>query len=255
MMARGHAATGAAGAAFLCLIPGFITGYWALIARVVIGAGFALWPDMDHAKATAATTWGWLSKLFANLLEKFSAFIYYSTRRGKDAKRQGGHRTFTHTLVFALITGIGTYFIAQTMLGMCIVLFMGFCLGLRGLFKKINRYGKLNLWIIAAAPCVLLYTTAQPIISPLILAIVVGISTFVHSLGDCLTNSGAPLLWPIPIKGQLWYRFKAPIRFDTGSKHGDEVEATIKIICVLFILCVIAWRLFATFYLGWGWYA
>lgn len=255
MMARGHAATGAAGIALLGLIPGLIPGYLALIACVVAGAGFALWPDMDHPRATAATTWGWLSKSFAKLLDKVSALVYYSTRRGRDSKRQGGHRTLSHTLFFAIITGIGTYFAAQSMLGMCIVLFMGFCLGLRGLFEKINRYGKLNLWVIAAIPCILLYTTAQPLMSPILFAIVIGLATLIHSLGDCLTNSGAPLMWPLPIRGQVWYRFKAPVRFDTGSKHGEDVEKTIKVICVLLILSVFAWRLFATFYLGWGWYA
>lgn len=255
MMARGHAATGAAGIALLGVIPGFIPGYLALIACVVVGAGFALWSDMDHPKATAATTWGWLSKSFAKLLERISAFIYYSTRRGRDAKRQGGHRTFTHTLFFAILSGIGTYFAAQSVLGMCIVLFMGFCLGLRGLFEKVNKYGKLNLWFMAAVPCVLLYTSAQLLVNPITLAIVVLVATFIHSLGDCLTNSGAPLMWPLPIQGRLWYRFKAPVRFDTGSEVGKDVEKTIKVICVLFILCVFAWRITATYYLGWGWYA
>ena len=30
----------------------------------------------------------------------------------------------------------------------------------------------------------------------------------IHILGDCLTTDGAPVFWPIPIKGKMWYKIR-----------------------------------------------
>jgi hypothetical protein len=41
----------------------------------------------------------------------------------------------------------------------------------------------------------------------------------VHSAGDAITESGAPLLWPLPIRGRTWYPVGSPrvARFRTGG--------------------------------------
>jgi hypothetical protein len=42
---------------------------------------------------------------------------------------------------------------------------------------------------------------------------------FVHCLGDSLTRSGCPWMWPLPIGGETWYeiRLPRPLRFRTNG--------------------------------------
>lgn len=245
MMSRGHAATGGAGLALIGLVPGLFVTQYILAAAIVVGAGYALWPDMDHPKATAATTWGFLSRGVAHVIDKFSAWVYFTTRRGGDAKRHGGHRTLTHTLFWAILSGVGAYFLAFNIFGNMFIIFFGMCLGLRGLFpKSTNKGGKLFLYATAALVPIGIFNGAFPGLTPFQLGIIVGAGSFIHVLGDCLTDSGAAIFWPIPIHGQIWYRWRFPARFSTGSKKGLLVELWIKILCVMVIVAVFGWRLY-----------
>jgi membrane-bound metal-dependent hydrolase YbcI (DUF457 family) len=56
---------------------------------------------------------------------------------------------------------------------------------------------------------------------------------FAHCLGDALTLSGCPFLWPVPIRGETWWEIRPPrfLRFRTGG----VVERL-----VVFPACVVA---------------
>lgn len=253
MEVTGHSATGAAGGAMLVLVPGLVNTPVDVVVAIIGCAGFALLPDIDHPKATAAQTFGWPSKLIAKLVEKLSAWIYFSTKTGRDQKRQGGHRTLTHTLLFAITMGIATLLLASNKIALLIILFIGLCWGIRGFFPKTVKAArfklmprtlrkafprgsvKIFLYTIAAITPLLMFTEMLAAPSVLLMAIVVFWGTLIHSLGDCLTDSGAPLLYPLPIDGKVWYRFKAPARFSTGSELGKKIERNIKVLCFLFI--------------------
>ena len=47
----------------------------------------------------------------------------------------------------------------------------------------------------------------------------VTLGMLVHAVGDAVTESGAPLLWPVPIRGRTWYPVGGPrvARFRTGG--------------------------------------
>jgi membrane-bound metal-dependent hydrolase YbcI (DUF457 family) len=49
----------------------------------------------------------------------------------------------------------------------------------------------------------------------------------VHSVGDAVTESGAPLLWPLPIKQRRWYPVGTPrpLRFRTGGSVESRLVA------------------------------
>jgi hypothetical protein len=51
------------------------------------------------------------------------------------------------------------------------------------------------------------------------IGVAVGLGMFVHCLGDSLTRSGCPWLWPLPIRGETWYELRLPklFRFRTGG--------------------------------------
>lgn len=259
MEVTGHAATGAAGGAMLGLVPGLITTNLNLGIAIVGCAGFALLPDIDHPKATAAQTFGWPSKAIAHVVETFCGWIYVSTRTGRDQLRHGGHRTLTHTLLFSLGMGALTLWAATNKLALLLILFVGLCWGIRGFFPKTLKKAKFKLmprtlrkWFPKSSAKLFLYIVASilplfmladrlPTPSAWFMAMVVGWGSLIHCLGDCLTDSGAPLLYPLPIGKQLWYRFKAPARFNTGSELGKHVERLIKLLClgiILFILFI-----------------
>jgi membrane-bound metal-dependent hydrolase YbcI (DUF457 family) len=256
MEVTGHAATGAAGGAMLGLVPGFITNNIALGVVIVGCAGMALLPDMDHPKATAAQTFGPFSRGLAHLIEKLSAWVYIATRKGRDARRQGGHRTLTHTFLFCVAAGIGTLLAATSSIAALVILFVALCLGIRGFFPKTMRNAKSRLfpkfltkifpktsakvflYLVASMVPLIMYAGSLPMLTNVQLALMVAWGAAIHNLGDCLTNSGAPLLYPLPIQRQLWYRFKFPARFNTGSDEGKFIEKIIKRLCFVFILTV-----------------
>lgn len=246
MMSVGHAATGAAGIALLGLIPGLMANDVTLATGIFAGAGAALLPDWDHEKATVATTFGWFSKKIAGKIEGISAFIYLATRSGRDARRQGGHRTLTHTFLFAIAIGILTVWgSVNNLIVNNIVLFILMCLGLRGLFPKTTRKnGKLFLYSAASLLPLSMYIGIIPSLPALSLGIMISVGSAIHSMGDCLTNSGAPLMFPIPIRRQIWYRFRTPIRFSTGTSKGRMIEKWIKVQCCIIIAAVFLIRWF-----------
>jgi|SRR5215217_3339375 len=242
MMSKGHTATGAAGVALVGVTPLLFNTIPILLLAIVVGGGYALWPDLDHPKATAATTFGFISRGIAKLIDKFSVLVYFGTKRRRDANRQGGHRTLTHTVVWALGSGVLTFLLAPNIWANLLIVFIGLCLGARGLFPKYtNRMGKAYLWIVALTVVSSMYVGYIQVFTPVQLAVVVFLGSLIHCLGDCLTNSGAPLLWPLPIRGQTWYRFRLPI-FSTGSEKGNLTETWIKLVCVIVIAAVIGLR-------------
>lgn len=252
MQVTGHAATGAAGCAALGLIPGLITSNFVLAITILGGAGMALLADIDHPKATVAQSFGWPSRTLAQLIETLTGWIYLATRTGRDQVRTGGHRTLTHTILFALSMFFIAFWLGDNRLANLIILFLGLYWGVKGFLPKTTKQLRKLLpkwmrWLItskefvallAAIIPLLMWIDRLPLLSSWSLALMVGWGTLLHSLGDCLTDSGAPLFFPLPIHGQVWYRIKAPVRFSTGSEHGKLLERRIKWLCLFFIILV-----------------
>jgi membrane-bound metal-dependent hydrolase YbcI (DUF457 family) len=261
MQVTGHAATGAAAGASLGLIPGLITSTFVLVLTILGCAGMALLADIDHPKATVAQSFGWPTRTLAQLIETLTGWIYGATRTGRDQVRLGGHRTLTHTILFAAGMFFLTLWLASNTIANVTILFLALYWGIRGFLtrttkltrkwikklipKKLRQFLTPKLLMISMASVVplLMFADKMPLLSSWSLALIVGWGTLVHSLGDCLTDSGAPLFFPLPIHGQVWYRVKAPLRFSTGSEYGKLIERRIKWLCLMFIAL--------TFFLRW----
>lgn len=57
-----------------------------------------------------------------------------------------------------------------------------------------------------------------------------------HCLGDALTCSGCPFLWPLPIRGETWFELRPPrfLRFRTGGPVETFLVApALTVACVL----------------------
>lgn len=246
-MGRDHALSGAlVGSAVATVV--MATGYpiTPLSAATLIGvtAGFALWPDIDHPSAMAARSFGPLSAALAFVLDLFGEAVFTATRSSKDKSRRDGHRTITHTLAFALLSGAGATAIAAAWprWGTFGVLFVGLSFALRGLA---GNWARKNGWLTLSATAAGLSFLAMAVepagVAPALLGVAVALGSFTHCLGDSCTLDGCPWLWPIPINGQVWYPIGTPefLRFRTGTEEvdgEDYLRAAMRVGLVLLVL-------------------
>lgn len=221
MMGKTHAATGAC--AGLALAP--MVGAHTLPAAVVVAivtAGAALLPDLDHPGARASRLLGPITGLLSQLLRAASRWLYARTKGPRDERHRGEHRHLTHTLLFAVLLGTGVAagsaawgipFIAGTLVA--------------GTLLAVDALGDWLLPVAAVAVGMWLVPSGGDSLEELAgtsgwLGIAVGVGCLVHCLGDAITLSGCPVLFPLPIAGETWYEIRLPRGF--RLRTGSEVE-------------------------------
>jgi len=252
VMGPTHATSGAvawlAGAGLVTTVAGYSQSPAELAVYTAVCAGSALLPDLDvsgrvfrnRGGATAARTFGVVSLFLAECVEKLSLGIYLLTRTKKDPRRRNGHRTFTHTLVFAILIGalisllvgpLGKPFVFG-------VLFFTLALAIRGLLAEwVAKHGWLITTAASAAVTVIAFA-GLPAESYPLLGVAVGVGCLVHMLGDLITHHGCPLLWPIPIAGRTWYSVTLP--GDLAVTAGGKFERVVLLPALTFLAFVAA---------------
>lgn len=195
---------------------------WAVGATLATGA--ALLPDIDHPQSTVASTFGGVSRGCSAAISGISGFLYRLTRTKHDSDREGTHRGFTHTVVFAVLAGLVTTAIVQTSqgtaLGVLMFVFAG--LAVRGLMHTWSA--RKDAILITAASLLLTvvcwaWAGDQPTNAAAFgMAVMIGCVT--HYLGDAITEQGCPMLWPLPLYGKTWHPVAPPklLRMQTGGK-------------------------------------
>jgi len=219
MMGRTHALTG--WCAGLAVAPAVGAGsVHQAVVFAATTAGFALLPDLDHPGASASRLLGWLTGLISWLLRRVSAAMYALTKGPRDEKIAGKHRHLSHTVLFA--AGLGFATSAGTEAGgpwavVGVVVF--------GLLLAQGVLGDWLLLVTGAAVAWWFFTAPPDHAAELTqmtgwLGIAVAAGCVTHCLGDALTESGCPFLFPIPIAGETWYEIRPPrpLRFRTGKK-------------------------------------
>lgn len=218
-----------------------------LVVGALICAGAALAPDLDHKSATISRAFGPFSRALCGLIDKLSETVYNGTRARGERRRSGGHRTLTHTWAWAVFIGAGFSVGAVTggrwaVLG---ILFIHVVLAVEGLLWRMARVSSdVLVWLLGAASAwILAGILDQPGNGAdwlfhadgqeyLWLGLPIVLGAMVHNIGDSLTVSGCPILWPLPIAGKRWYPLGPPrfMRFRAGA----WVE--VKILMPLFML-------------------
>ncbi|MDQ0376555.1 metal-dependent hydrolase [Amycolatopsis thermophila] len=225
MMGRTHALTG--WCAGLALAPALGAG--SLHEAVVFGAttaGFALLPDLDHPEARASRSLGPITGGASWALRAASSVLYRATMGPRDEQwRTGEHRHLSHTVLFAVALGFATA--AATAVGGAAVV------GVVVWFALLLAAGALGrwIWLVGGGAAVVWLAQAGGDVAGQLdqlagsLGIAVTVGCFVHCLGDALTESGCPFLFPIPIRGETWYEIRPPafLRFHTGSAFEENI--------------------------------
>lgn len=241
MMGRTHALTGALAGLLVGRLLGLnpaggqAPGVAATLAAgaalgpfAAVTAGYALVPDLDHRSSSATRLLGPVTGLLSRGLRGASGWLYERTKGPAD-EPNGEHRHLTHTLVFAAALGGICAATTATWGAWAVIGWLAF-----GLLLAVDRLGLAALVAYGAGAAVWLPATlrgsglpdGQALLAALDassgwLGLAVALGCAVHCLGDALTESGCPLLWPfLPIKGETWYEVRPPswLRFRTGKR-------------------------------------
>jgi len=251
MMGPSHALSGAAA---------WLAGTWALEATGVINgqtpleiavgtavcAGGALLPDLDlsgrvttgQGGATVAHTFGRPSMFLAEVIEKFSLGVYDVVKLRHDPHRHNGHRTLTHTLLFNIGVGVGTWQLALHFGKWAVIgiMFLMTGLALRGLFDKwAARAGWVIVTLVSGYCAFFTYDHLHGDRGYPLLGVAVGVGGLIHLAGDVVTSHGCPLFWPIPTGGgRLWRNIGVP------DAMAVEVGGTVETVVLRIVFTVIA---------------
>lgn len=184
-----------------------------------VTAGAALLPDLDHPSSMATKRFSAASWLASRLIRPLSALVYNLTRSDGD-DGTGTHRGLTHTVLGAALVGAAVN-LASAEAGTPVLvgtLFACLALAIKGLDDLVPGPPSL---VIAAGLTVAVerYVPGGTVGTAGWLGLAVTIGMVVHMVGDALTESGAPLLWPLRIKQRRWYPVGnvRPLRFRTGG--------------------------------------
>ncbi|MFD8808410.1 metal-dependent hydrolase [Streptomyces sp. NPDC059597] len=238
MMGPAHSLSGAAawlgvGAATAAF--GYPMPWPVLLVGALICAGAALAPDLDHKAATISRSFGPVSRRVCEVVDKLSYAVYKATRKPGDARRSGGHRTLTHTWLWAVMLGAACsgMAVAWGRWAVLAILFVHMVLAIEGLLWRAARGSSSDVlvWLLAATSAWILagmldkdgngsrwlFDAHGREYMWLGLPIILG--ALVHDIGDALTVSGCPILWPIPVGRKRWYPVGPPkaMRFRAGS--------------------------------------
>lgn len=177
-------------------------------------AGASLLPDLDLPGSTVSRSFGPASTAASHAINAMSTLFYQATSSGRDNHRDGGHRTLTHTLAFALALGVAVS-AAVTAFGKPAILatfFFTLGLALRGLA---GSWAKENGAIAVVAASAVLAAVAGFFLpaetSSVSLGAMVTVGCITHCLGDGITKEGIPFLAPfVTINGKRWWEFTLP---------------------------------------------
>ncbi|GAA3081556.1 metal-dependent hydrolase [Streptosporangium carneum] len=171
------------------------------VAGTLICAGAAMLPDLDHPSATIAQTFGpitWgLSKAVAWL--------------------SGGHRHATHSLLFAVAAGFGAHYLANTYpIGrdILVVLLIGLALRAIGIGVPGKKFASAMVNIGLTFGLFVVFRSDN--VGYAWLGVAVAVGCLVHVVGDCCTEQGCPVLWPMR---QRWL-----LPWKIGIKTGRAFE-------------------------------
>jgi membrane-bound metal-dependent hydrolase YbcI (DUF457 family) len=215
-----HALSGAAlGLAVVGVVPGIERSAGSVLTFAAVCAGAALLPDLDHPSSMATRRFAVASWLSRYAVRPLSRLVYDLTRARRDNGR-GSHRGLTHTVAAAVLLGVAVN-IASARFGTPVLigtLFVCIALAIKGLDALVPGPPSL---VIAAG---LTYAVEHAVPGGTAgtagwLGAAVTLGMVVHSVGDAVTESGAPLLWPLRIRQRRWYPVGSPrpLRFRTGG--------------------------------------
>lgn len=210
MMGLTHAGTGTLAFGGATLLYRF--GLADLALGFLVTTGAAMINDLDHHKGTMTKSLGPISWLAS----KAVGLVF------------GPHRHGTHSLAFVIILGLGAECAVISrhtipgMIALCLLMILSVSAAVRVL--------KIRGWLDDIAPTVVIiplviFTDVDLRIVPACLML----GAFMHIVGDCLTDRGCPLFWPLS-------KSKFTLGIFTTGETGEKIAGAIILVGILAIL-------------------
>jgi membrane-bound metal-dependent hydrolase YbcI (DUF457 family) len=249
VMGPTHAMSGAAAGAAVAVVTAGMSGVpvdaTSTVVLAGVTAGAAVLPDLDHPSGTAARALGPVSRLLAVFINRASSMFAEVT--GARSRRAGGHRTATHTVLFAVAMAVVTWCAVdlgdvRVTVGIFAALVL---LALHSLVRPVVReWGSFGAVVIAVGLSLLVWQDSPEMLSPLVMGTAVGVGCLVHCVGDAITRSGVPLFAPfIRVGGDRWgavHLLPRALRIRAAG-FGDTV---VMVVCTALLagVCVVGWN-------------
>lgn len=211
------------------------------IVGIIVVVGGALLPDLDNNQSSAGSTLGFAGSIMTIFMQTISSIVWTLAHTRHERHPMTPHRYFWHTLFVSvgiilifwlgIPTGDTTIFssIKEESFGvfmqnnMAIILFMilafmAVLCGSNMVLYRPMKWFKLPKIINYIFPVlVLIYLFTLDYSHLRVLGICIGLGYLFHCLEDFFADSGVPLLWPIPIKGHMWFRCHFLVTCTTGG--------------------------------------
>lgn len=228
------------------------------ISAIIIIIGSALMPDLDAVKSTSINVLGFIGAGLSTAMRGFSSIVQ-GVIKGPYDKSSDPHRGFWHTLVSAFLVGglfagltsinveVFTFrdnSITVATLIVLLIIYISIKLALASLFKSFynknkSSTGKLGMTVGAFAISVILVILLPSNIDYTWVGGAVTFGWIAHLLGDMMTVSGVPILFPLKIKGKRWWDIRLPL----GIKAGGFIETAVLIPMFSIIIIISLWNI------------
>jgi len=234
------------------------------IVGLIVVIGGALLPDLDNAKSCAGSTLGFMGSICTVFMQSTATIVYQLLHMRSDSQSPYfPHRYLWHTLLAGagvlslfyfgmpngnqtIIQGVQQQGFADfvmnntAMIFFIIFLFMAVLAGSDMVFSKIIKFFKLPKLLSYIFPvAALVYMFFLDYTHLHILGILIGLGYVYHTIEDCFADSGCPLLFPLPIRHQMWHRVQlTPITIKTGSITNTLLDVAILIVDIILIALI-----------------
>lgn len=217
--------------------PWFVT----LLCLVMVGG--ALMPDLDNTSSSAESALGFVGSILSGFMRFTAPIIQGLVHTKYDKDTETAHRGFYHTAVSAVLFGGLTAALCSIpgAIGEAVSLvlaFTGVHIALSTVAKKVLKIksgvqGALMATVASLGAVLLLWFMLPDSSDYTSIGIAFGVGWLIHLLGDMCTTQGVPILWPIPIRGKMWWRIRLlPI------KAGGVIENMVFIPLFLVVIAV-----------------
>ena len=224
------------------------------IVGMTVLVGGALLSDLDNCQSSAGSTLGFMGSIMTIFMQSTSTIVWTLAHTKRERPPMTPHRYLWHTLFisfsliglfwFGIPTGDTTLFNRikeetlevflqnnTALLFLIIIIFMAVLCGSNMILYRLIKWFKLPQLISYIFPVVVLIYIFTIDYSHLrILGICVGLGYLFHCIEDFFADSGVPLLWPIPIKGHMWYRCRFIVTFQTGGLMNTILDIIVLLI-------------------------
>lgn len=221
-----------------------------LLCLVLIGG--ALMPDLDNTNSSANSSLGFIGDGISMVMRATAPIIknLFHTKYDKDLDNP--HRSFYHTGASAvLMCGLGSAICSLPGITgkVCalVLAFIGTHVALSTLLKKPLKsisggtgklLGALVPFVLSLAVVGILWYTLPAKVPYWQIGMAFGIGWLVHIIGDMCTTSGVPILWPIPIRGKMWYDVRL-LRIKAGGVVENVLFIPFFVIVIIVSITVI----------------